>query len=119
MIAKYTARRDDAASPPWTPRPTSRTTRIFLWWFSIVMILTAGIAFVFKLIEFAYTALHQGNDALASFLLPVLNYLVVAAGFTCLFLWAYLAGQFRDVEQAKYRMLQMQEEIDRGEGSER
>ncbi len=110
MIAPNKPRQEPL--PPWTPQPTSRRTRIFLWSFSIVMLVTAGVAFIFKLIEFAYTALNQGNDALASFLLPVLNYLVVAAGFMCLFFWAYLTGQFRDVEKAKYRMLQMQEEID-------
>ncbi|MDX1682371.1 MAG: cbb3-type cytochrome oxidase assembly protein [Phycisphaeraceae bacterium] len=99
-----------------TPRiETTRGNRIFLWVFSTVLIITAGTAFIFKLIEFFYTATHDGTAALASFLIPVLNYLIVAAGFLCLFMWALLSGQFRDVEGPKYRMLEMQKEIDQHE----
>jgi cbb3-type cytochrome oxidase maturation protein len=90
-------------------------TRWFILVFSVVMVLTAGTAFLFKLIEFIRTATTQGPAAMGSFLIPVLNYLMVAAGFAFLFLWAYLSGQFRDVESAKYRMLEMQEQIDREE----
>lgn len=100
------------ATPDGSPSPA---TRRFLWIFSIAMVLTAGSAFVFKLIEFVATATHHGTDALASFLIPVLNYLLVAGGFFCLFLWAYFAGQFRDLEAAKYRMLELDREIDAAE----
>jgi len=79
------------------------------------MILTAGSAFLFKLFEFYFTATTQGSQALASFLIPVLNYLIVAAGFACLFLWTYFSGQFKNIEAPKYRMLEMQREIDRNE----
>ncbi len=94
-------------------RPPSRGTRRFLWIFSVVMVLIAGSAFIFKLIEFFLTATREGPAALGSFLIPVLNYLLVAAGFLLLFLWAYFSGQFRDVEAPKYRMLEMQEQFDR------
>ncbi len=97
--------------------PTPEAKR-FIWWFSIALVAVAGTAFLFKLIEFFYTATSQGTDALASFLIPVLNYLLVAAGFFCLFLWAYLSGQFRDLESAKYRMLEMQVEIDQMESAQ-
>ena len=96
------------------PRP-SRGARLFLWVFSIAMVLTAGTAFVFKLIEFIHTATMKGPTAMGSFLIPVLNYLLVAAGFALLFLWAWFSGQFRDLEAPKYRMLEMQEQIDRDE----
>ena len=79
------------------------------------LVVTAGTAFVMKLIEFFATATRSGSDALASFLIPVLNYLLVAAGFFCLFLWAYFSGQFRDLEAPKHRMLEMQREFDRQE----
>ena len=106
---------------PGTPRAQgyralSRRARVFLWVFSVAMILTAGSAFVMKLCDFYVTATTQGPGSLASFLIPVLNYLVVALGFACLFLWAYFSGQFRDLEAPKYRMLQMQREIDRAGG---
>jgi nitrogen fixation-related uncharacterized protein len=94
--------------------PSPRARR-FLWVFSIAMVGIAGTAFLFKLIEFIVTATSRGPDALGSFLIPVLNYLLVAAGFFCLFLWAYFTGQFRDLEAPKYRMLEMQREIDRQE----
>ena len=91
------------------PSPRARK---FLWIFSVAMVAIAGSAFLFKLVEFIATATTEGPDALGSFLIPVLNYLLVAAGFFCLFLWAYFTGQFRDLEAPKYRMLEMQDEID-------
>lgn len=94
--------------------PSARV-RFFLWVFSFVLVGVAGTAFVMKLIEFIATATRDGSDALASFLIPVLNYLLVAAGFFCLFLWAYFSGQFRDLEAPKYRMLEMQRELDLAE----
>ncbi len=94
----------------------SNRARVFLWVFSVAMVLTAGGAFLFKLCDFYITATTQGAQALASFLIPVLNYLIVAVGFACLFLWAYFSGQFRDIEAPKYRMLEMQREIDRHGG---
>jgi len=99
------------------PRPERQTGggRWFLWIFGPTVILVAGAAFVFKLIEFIKVATQDGPGAMASFLIPVLNYLMVAAGFLCLFFWAYLTGQFSDVEAPKYRMLEMQAEIDRHE----
>ena len=96
-----------------SPSPAARR---FLWAFSIAMVLVAGTGFIFKLIEFIATATSEGSDALASFLVPVLNYLLVAAGFFCLFLWAYCNGQFRDLESAKYRMLELNTEADLREG---
>jgi len=94
---------------------SSPPVRRFLWIFSVTMVLIAGSGFLFKLIEFYITATTKGPGALGSFLIPVANYLLVAAGFFCLFLWAYVTGQFRDVEAPKYRMLEMQDEIDREE----
>ena len=43
----------------------------------------------------------------------MLNYLFVAGGFAFLFLWALSRGQFKDVEEPKYRMLQRNLELDR------
>lgn len=98
---------------PAIPRAPSRAARLFLWIFSIAMVVTAGTAFVFKLIEFIFTATSAGEASLASFLIPVLNYLFVAAGFSLLFVWSFLRGQFRDVEAPKFRMLERNMEIDR------
>ena len=91
----------------------SKTARVFLWIFSITMIVTAGSAFGMKLIDFYITATREGSAALGSFLVPVMNYLFVAAGFGALFFWAYIRGQFRNVEEPKYRMLEHNLEYDR------
>ena len=109
---------DSLARPSHDAQDTvhSRRVRIFLWIFSIAMVLTAGSAFIIKLCDFYITATTKGSQAMASFLIPVLNYLIVAMGFACLFLWAYFSGQFRDVEAPKYRMLEMQQQIDRDGG---
>ena len=116
MIARpdNSTQNDKASDPPHIP--LSHRGRVFLWLFSIAMTIIAGSAFLFKLIEFFYTATTKGVQAMHSFLMPVMTYLVVAAGFACLFLWALLSGQFRDVEGPKYRMLRMQDEIDRHDG---
>lgn len=93
--------------PRQEPRePSPRATRIFLWTFSVLLVLTAGSAFTMKLIDFYITATREGTAALGSFLVPVMNYLCIAAGFAALFVWAHLRGQFRDVEGPKYRMLE-------------
>lgn len=116
MISKYPSSKHSEPSGEEnvrTPAPTSRRTRLFLWIFSAILVITAGTAFIFKLIEFYYTATKEGSDALHSFLIPVLNYLMVAAGFGCLLAWAWVQGHYKDVEAPKYRMLDMQEEIDK------
>ena len=95
---------------PTGPMPVSRGARRFLWAFSVMMILTAGTAFLFKLVEFAYS--FTGDQPLRFAILPVITYLIVAAGFACLFFWAYVTGQFKNVEAPKYRMLELQDEID-------
>ena len=94
-----------------------KSGRWFLWIFGPTVIVVAGIAFIFKLTEFIYVATNEGPDSMGTFLIPVMNYLLVAAGFLCMFLWAYFTGQYRDVEAPKYRMLEMQAEIDREDGA--
>jgi hypothetical protein len=49
-------------------------------------------------------------------LLPMSNYLLVAAGFRMLLIWAFLKGEFKDIERAKYELLEdneRYEEMDR------
>lgn len=117
MIARYKPgdlTHPTPSLPPWQQRqPVSPTGRRFLWIFSVVMVLTAGTAFIFKLVEFTLT--FTTNASVRFAIIPLLTYLIVASGFACLFVWSYLKGHYKDVEFAKYRMLQMQDQIDRGE----
>ncbi|MBI4378694.1 MAG: cbb3-type cytochrome oxidase assembly protein CcoS [Nitrospinae bacterium] len=49
--------------------------------------------------------------------IQVITYLLIAIGFFFLFLWSFLKGDFKDMEKAKYRILEMEEkmrEIERG-----
>lgn len=111
MIApKQTSTTGQSGFGPASRTPVSRSVRRFLWVFSVVMLVTTGTAFGFKLIEFVYS--FTGDQPLRFAILPVLTYLIVAAGFACLFFWAYLTGQFKNVEAPKYRMLELQDEID-------
>ncbi|MEX2213505.1 MAG: cbb3-type cytochrome oxidase assembly protein [Phycisphaeraceae bacterium] len=96
--------------PPHSPRGSAAANR-FVWGFGIVMVLIAGGAFLMKLIEFG--AVLLSDEPMQFAFLPVVTYLMVAAGFGCLFMWAYVTGKFKDIEGPKYRMLEMQEEIDR------
>lgn len=114
MIAHDKPSPSDTSAPQPAPG-TSRRARVFLWVFSVILVVTAGTAFMFKLIEFFYTATTDGSQALASFLIPVLTYLTVAAGFGCLFAWAFFRGHYSDVEAPKYRMLELQNEIERAQ----
>lgn len=97
--------------PPHSPS-SPRSVNRFVWVFCIVMLLVAGSGFLMKLIEFATVMLS--DEPMQFAFLPVVTYLMVAAGYACLFIWAYLSGQFKDIEGPKHRMLAMQDEIDRG-----
>jgi len=81
--------------------------------FFVLIILVAGGLFCFKLFAFLSTI---KRDELAGFAYdPVLTYGFVAMGFLCLLAWAYLSGQFRDIERPKYDMLERFERQERAE----
>ncbi len=48
-------------------------------------------------------------------IMPITTYLIVASGFMCLFIWAFLSGKFADLEAAKYDMLEQEEAYERAE----
>lgn len=79
---------------------------IFLWSITIL----AGVGFAFKLFEFTRAWATGGAANFA--IVPVVSYLAVAVGFLCIFVWSFNRGEYKDVERAKYRMLEMQDEID-------
>jgi hypothetical protein len=95
---------------PHTPANNPHRVHRFVWGFGVAMVLVAGGGFGFKLFEFITVV--TGDHPMNFSLLPVLTYLIVAAGYGCLFVWAYLRGQFREVEAPKLRMLEMQDRID-------
>lgn len=81
--------------------------------FFVLAVTAAGCMFVYKLFSFLQTI---KKDELAGFAFdPILVYGFVAMGFLCLLAWAWLTGQFRDIERPKYEMLERFEEQERAE----
>lgn len=96
-------------------KPDSTTPRTFriVHVFFVLAVTVAGCMFCFKLFSFLRTI---KRDELAGFAFdPILTYGLVAMGFLCLLAWAYLSGQFRDIERPKYEMLERFEEQERAE----
>lgn len=53
-------------------------------------------------------AAQEGMFAVA----PLMNYLLASAGFLCLLGWAAIHGMFRDIEQPKNTMLEVNAQLD-------
>ena len=82
--------------------------------FFVLFVLAAGSLFVYKLFAFLSTI---KRDELAGFAFdPIIVYAFVAMGFLMLLLWAWMTGQFRDIERPKHDMLKRFEEQERAEG---
>lgn len=96
---------------PIPPRDRSlRAVHVFF----VIAVACAGAMFTFKLFSFLKTI---KKDELAGFAFdPILTYGFVAIGFLFLLAWAYLTGQFRDIERPKYELferLEAQERLER------
>ena len=82
--------------------------------FFILACTSAGAMFCFKLFAFLKTI---KKDELAGFAFdPILVYGFVAMGFLFMLAWAYLSGQFHDVERPKFDMIERFDEQERAEG---
>jgi hypothetical protein len=78
---------------------------------TIAVMVVAGFAFVYKMTEFAFTI---AEDEVSGFgAVAVATYLIGMLPILFLTLWAVLTGRFRDIERPKYRMLELNEELDR------
>jgi cbb3-type cytochrome oxidase maturation protein len=99
-------------TPPRSRRPGGAIAR-FVALGMLVAIAAGGAGFVYKLFQFTREAL-AAEGAEASFaLVPVVVFVCVGTGFVFLFLWALLRGQFRDIEEPKYRLLEEDELYER------
>lgn len=78
---------------------------------ALVMVV-AGMAFIFKMADFAMTIV---KDDVAGFgAVAVATYLTGMLPLLLLTLWAAFSGRFRDIERPKYRMFELEAEIERG-----
>lgn len=69
----------------------------------------ASLTFSYKVIEFVKTVPRGEVAGFAA--IQVITYLLIAIGFFFLFLWSFLKGDFKDMEKAKYRVLEMEEKM--------
>jgi len=96
-------------------RPRAKT--IVLWIITVGIVLPGGYGFVEKFIQFVRTL---RTDATGGFtIVPIMNYLLMTAGFVCLLVWATARGMFRDIERPKYTMLEREAQLERDEERER
>jgi hypothetical protein len=85
---------------------------VVVFGFAVVVMAVAGLGFVYKMTEFALTIARddvQGFGAVA-----VATYLIGLLPIVLVTVWAVATGRFRDIERPKYRMLELDEEIERG-----
>ncbi len=98
----------------YTPPQRSRAKTIFLWCIAIGIVGPGGYGFVAKFVQFLRTlALDEGGGFT---IIPIMNYLLVTAGMTCLLVWAVVHGMFRDIEKPKHTMLDTEEKLDAKDG---
>ena len=96
-----------------TEQKAARSFRRGIMVFFCLAITAAGCMFIYKLFAFLKTI---RRDELAGFAFdPIIIYGIVAMGFLCLLAWAFLTGQFKDIERPKYEMLERFEEQEKAE----
>lgn len=95
-------------------KPESRTKTVVIAVIAAGIILPGGYGFIEKFVQFVRTLNTEEGGGFT--IIPIMNYLLVAAGFTCLLVWAVAHGMFRDVEKPKYTMLDREAALDRREG---
>ena len=93
-------------------RPTLRTITIVA--FAVGVLVVAGFGFAYKMAEFAVTIAHDDVEGFGAVAVSV--YLIGVLPLLFLLLWAVVSGQFRDLEQQKYRIFELEREIERGGG---
>ena len=92
------------------PRFTSR--RVTEYAFGAAVLVIAGVGFVYKMSEFAATIVHDDVEGFGA--VAIITYLIGMMPVTFLMLWAVMTGRFRDLEQTKRRLFELDAEIERG-----
>lgn len=109
--------RGPALAPVEDREPGGSGVRRWILAFFCLAVTVAGCMFTYKLFAFLKTI---RRDELAGFAFdPIVIYAIVTIGFLCLLAWAFLTGQFRDIERPKYEMLERFEQQERDERAAR
>jgi hypothetical protein len=95
-------------------RRDSWTKRIALAIIALCILVPGAYGFGEKLRQFILVL--RTEEGAGFTLVPISNYFLVAAGMTCLLIWAIANGMFRRIEEPKYKLLENEEELDRRDG---
>ena len=87
--------------------------RLVLFAMTIAVMFVAGGAFFYKMTEFAVTMARGDIEGFGA--VSVTTYVVGMLPLMFLTLWAALTGRFRDIERPKFRLFELDEEIEREE----
>jgi nitrogen fixation-related uncharacterized protein len=80
--------------------------------FAVIVLVVAGLGFVFKMSEFATTIIKDDVEGFGTVAVSI--YLIGMVPIVFLTLWAVMTGRFRDIERPKLRVLELDREIERG-----
>ena len=90
---------------------------LVLFLLTVAVMFVAGGAFFYKMTEFVVTMARGDVEGFGA--VAVATYVVGMLPLLLLTVWAVLSGHFRDVERPKFRMLEIDAEIERGGELER
>jgi hypothetical protein len=93
-------------------RSDSRLGGIVTLLLAVAILVPSLWGFGTKFYEFVLLARGDVEGVFA--VTPVINYLLASLGFLCMFGWAAANGMFRDIEQPKRTMLEIQQQLDAG-----
>jgi nitrogen fixation-related uncharacterized protein len=82
--------------------------------FAVGVLVIAGLGFAYKMTEFAVTIAKDDVEGFGAVAISV--YLIGMLPLLFLMLWAVVTGQFRDLERQKYRLFELEREIELGGG---
>jgi hypothetical protein len=88
------------------------TKGVVLTVMTVLVLTVGGLAFIFKMGDFAMTIVK--DDVVGFGAVSVVTYLIGMLPILLLTLWAAFSGRFRDIERPKYRMFELDAEIERG-----
>ena len=80
--------------------------------FAVAVLVIGGLGFTYKMSEFAMTIVKNDVEGFGAVAVGI--YLVGMVPILFLTIWAILTGKFRDIERPKYRLLELDREIERG-----
>ena len=86
--------------------------RLVIMGFAVAVFVLAGVGFVYKMTEFTMTIVKDDIEGFGAISVSV--YLLGIVPMVFINLWAVFTGRFRDIERPKYRLFELDEEIERG-----